>query len=63
MTAMTESTDGIYGILAEYGSAQELLEAVRKARRAGFNAIDAFTPFPVEAISEEVCDHQRSRVP
>ena len=63
MTAMTESTDGIYGILAEYGSAQELLEAVRKARRAGFNAIDAFTPFPVEAISEEVCNHQRSRVP
>jgi len=54
---------GLYGQLAEYASAQELLDAVKKARRAGFSAIDAFTPFPVEAISEEICDHHRSKVP
>lgn len=59
----TNPAPGLYGLLAEYGSAQELLEAVRQVRRAGLRAIDAFTPFPVEAISEEVCDHRRSRVP
>ena len=54
---------GLYGQLAEYASAQELLEAVKLSKKAGFRAIDAFTPFPVEAISEEICDHQRSKVP
>jgi hypothetical protein len=54
---------GLYGLLAEYGSAQELLEAVKTVRAAGHRAIDAFTPFPVEAIAHEVTDHERSKVP
>jgi hypothetical protein len=54
---------GLYGLLAEYSTAQELLDAVRKTRGAGFRVIDAFTPFPVEAIAHEVSDHQRSKVP
>ena len=62
MTTATANT-GIYGLLAEYPSAQELLDAIRQVRAAGYRTIDAFTPFPVEAISEEVCDHQRSKVP
>ena len=54
---------GLYGLLAEYGSAQELLDAVKAARGAGFRVLDAFTPFPVEAIAHEVSDHKRSKVP
>jgi hypothetical protein len=54
---------GLYGLLAEYSTAQELLEAVKKTRAAGFRVLDAFTPFPVEAIAHEVSDHRRSKVP
>jgi len=54
---------GLYGLLAEYPTAQELLEAVRKTRAAGYRVIDAFTPFPVESIAHEVSDHKRSKVP
>jgi hypothetical protein len=54
---------GFYGLLAEYGSAQELLDAVKRVREVGHRSIDAYTPFPVEAIAHEVCDHKRSKVP
>lgn len=53
----------IHGLLAEYRSAQALLAAAERAHAEGFRAMDAYTPYPVEELSEVVCDHQRSRVP
>lgn len=52
-----------HGLLAEYGSAQALLDAAHRAHAAGYRRIDAFTPFPIEALSEVVCDHHKSKVP
>ncbi|MBV8878931.1 MAG: DUF3341 domain-containing protein [Planctomycetaceae bacterium] len=43
-----------YGILAEFGDPETLLEAVRRARAAGYERLDAFTPFPVEGLAEEL---------
>lgn len=40
----------LYGALAEFGSPEDLLAAVREARRAGYRKLDAFTPFPVEGL-------------
>lgn len=54
---------GLYGVLAEYSTPQDLLDAIQQSRRAGFRVLDAFTPFPVEAIAEEVCEHKHSKVP
>jgi hypothetical protein len=52
-----------HGLLAEYRSAQELVDAAQRAHAEGYRRMDAFTPFPVEALSEIVCDHHRSKVP
>jgi hypothetical protein len=59
----TAAAPGLHGLLAEYGSAQELVEATRRAHDAGFRALDAYTPFPIEELSEIVCDHRPSKVP
>jgi hypothetical protein len=36
-----------YGLLAEFETPEALVEAARNARREGYRALDAFTPFPV----------------
>jgi len=59
--AANEST--YHGLLAEYRSPQALLDAAHRAHAAGYRSMDAFTPFPIEALSEVVCDHHRSKVP
>jgi hypothetical protein len=43
---------GTYGILAEFNSAQELVDASRKAYAEGYRKIDAYSPFPIEALEE-----------
>jgi Protein of unknown function (DUF3341) len=44
--------DRPYGLLAEFESPEALIEAARKARKAGYRNLDAFTPFPVEGLAE-----------
>ena len=42
----------IYGLLAEFDNPTALVEAARSARAAGYRRLDAYTPFPVEELSE-----------
>jgi hypothetical protein len=56
-------TPGLHGLLAEFRSPQELVDAAQGAHSAGYRAMDAYTPFPIEELSEAVCDHRRSKVP
>jgi hypothetical protein len=42
----------IYGLIAEFQAPHDLIAAVRAARRAGYSAIDAYTPFPVEGLDD-----------
>jgi len=44
----------IYGLLAEFGSPEEILDAAVKAHAEGYRAMDAFTPMPVEGLSDAV---------
>ena len=54
---------GTYGLLAQFVTAQELLDAVLSAKSDGYSVMDAFTPYPVEPISEEIENHRKSKVP
>ena len=37
----------LYGVLAEFDTPGELVEAARKVRDAGYTDFDCFSPFPV----------------
>jgi hypothetical protein len=52
----------IYGLLAEFEKPEEVLEATRRARQAGYREMDAFTPYPVEGLTTEL-GLRRTRVP
>jgi hypothetical protein len=52
----------IYGMMAEFESAQQILEATRRAHQAGYRHMDAYTPYPVEGLVDEL-GLPRTRVP
>jgi hypothetical protein len=52
----------LYGFLAEFAGPEALKDCIRRARQEGFRCVDAYTPFPVEGVSEELGVH-RSAVP
>lgn len=43
---------GVYGLLAEFDSAEALVTATTAAQRAGYRAMDAYAPFPIEGLDE-----------
>jgi len=49
--------DPIYGIMAEFDSAQALLDAAKKTHQSGYKKIDAYSPFPIEGLAEEIGMH------
>jgi hypothetical protein len=42
------------GLMAEFGSASDLVEAAKTTHRSGYNDIEAYSPFPVHGLSEAV---------
>lgn len=54
--------DPLYGLVAEFHSAEELLEASKRAHEAGYRKLDAFSPFPVEGLAEAIGFHH-TRLP
>jgi hypothetical protein len=55
-------TTSIYGIMAEFDSASDLVAAARRTHEAGYRKIDAYSPFPVEELAEAIGFH-KNRVP
>ena len=52
----------IYGLLAEFSTPQALVDAAHKVHEAGFQKVDAFTPYPMEEVIEALHQHD-SKVP
>ncbi len=52
----------IYGLIAEFDTATELVHAAEAAYAAGYRKMDAYSPFPIEEASEAIGFH-KSRVP
>jgi hypothetical protein len=59
---VTRRRGRLYGVMAEFATPQDLLSAAEAARSAGYRRLDAFTPFPIERLSEAL-GHRPSRVP
>jgi len=43
--------DKLFGVSAEYASAERLLAAVHEVSREGYTKVEAYTPFPMEDVS------------
>jgi hypothetical protein len=52
----------LYGVMAEFGSSAELVSAVQTARAQGYLRMDAYTPYPIEAVIHAL-GHERSILP
>jgi len=50
-------TTPIYGMMAEFDSASDLVAAARRTHEAGYKKIDAYSPFPVEELAEAIGFH------
>jgi Alternative complex III, ActD subunit len=48
----------IYGLMAEFLSAEDLLEASKHTAEAGYREIDAYSPFPIEGLAEAIGFHR-----
>lgn len=47
-------SEKLYGVMAEFASAEALLDAARRARTAGYRGVEAYAPFPVDGLAEAV---------
>jgi len=47
-----EHPSGTHGIMAEFRSATELVVATRQAHADGYRKMEAYSPFPIEALDE-----------
>jgi hypothetical protein len=52
----------LYGVMAEFTEAREVVEAAKRAYALGYRCMDAYTPFPVENLAEAL-GHHGMRVP
>jgi hypothetical protein len=52
----------IHGLLAEFDNPSALVNATRAAREKGYRKLDAYSPFPIEALSDALHLH-RNRLP
>jgi hypothetical protein len=52
----------LYGLMAEFDSSADLLDAAQRAYEEGYRRMDAYTPFPVHGLAEALGFH-RTRLP
>ena len=48
----------IYGLMAEFDTASRLVAAARTAREKGYRKLDAYSPFPIEELSDALHLHK-----
>ena len=48
----------IYGLMAEFDNPTALVNAARATREMGYRKLDAYTPFPIEELSDALHLHK-----
>jgi hypothetical protein len=52
-----EAVHPLYGMMAEFETPTQLVEAARKVRDAGFRKFDAYTPYPIHELDDAMDLH------
>ena len=47
-----KDTTGLYGLMAEFDSAQSIVDASTRAVDAGYTRLEAYSPFPIEELND-----------
>ena len=48
------SKRGIYGLMAEFDTPEQVLAAALRTRQEGYRRVDAYSPIPVEGLAEAI---------
>ena len=59
---MAPGAPRVYGVMAEFATPDELVAAAQAVRAAGYERVDAYTPYPMETVVEAL-DLPRSKMP
>jgi len=54
MSETATHDDNLYGVVARFGSAEAILEAAEKTREAGYENIEAYTPFWIDGLDDNL---------
>jgi hypothetical protein len=52
-----EAVHPLYGMMAEFETPTQLVEAARRVREAGFKKFDAYTPYPIHELDDAMDLH------
>ncbi len=61
MSATTEKP-GLFGLLAEFETTQQVYDAAHSVRKEGFTKAEAYSPFPIDGLWEAI-GHKRTMLP
>lgn len=59
---VSEPVNATYGVMAEFDSAQSVVDATRKVVAAGFTKVEAYTPVPIEELND-IIHKKRTMLP
>jgi hypothetical protein len=57
---VSEPTSGTYGVMAEFDSAQKIVDAARRTIAEGYVNVEAYTPVPIEDLNDII--HKRRTI-
>jgi Protein of unknown function (DUF3341) len=52
MSHQTSAEPAIYGLMAEFDHADDLVEAAKAAKAGGYDAVEGYSPMPIHGLSE-----------
>jgi len=62
MSEQAKAENPLYGVMAEFDSGQEIVEAARHVVHEGFTKVEAYTPVPIEELND-VIHRTRTKLP
>jgi len=51
---MTGHRTYVHGVMGEFETPEQLVSAAKRTREAGYKHVEAYTPFPIEGLSESI---------